>query len=57
LLDGRRATTHWGIAEHLRGKYPNVNWMPELLVTEDRNIYCGGGMNAALDLSLYLVER
>lgn len=57
LLDGRRATTHWGIAEHLRRKYPNVNWMPELLVTEDHNLYCGGGMNAALDLSLYLVER
>jgi transcriptional regulator GlxA family with amidase domain len=57
LLDGRRATTHWGIAEHLRKKYPRVNWMPELLVTEDRNLYCGGGMNAALDLSLYLVER
>ena len=57
LLNGRRATTHWGIAERLRAKYPQVNWMPELLVTEDRDLYCGGGMNAALDLSLYLAER
>ena len=31
--------------------------MPELMVTEDRDFYCGGGMHAALDLSLYLVEK
>jgi transcriptional regulator GlxA family with amidase domain len=57
LLDGRRATTHWGLAEQLRQKYPKVKWMPELMVTEDRGVYCGGGVNASLDLSLYLVER
>jgi len=57
LLDGKRATTHWGLAERFREKYPKVKWMPELMVTEDRGLYCGGGVNAALDLSLYLVER
>jgi len=57
LLDGKRATTHWGLAERFREKYPRVKWMPELMVTEDRGFYCGGGVNAALDLSLYLVER
>ena len=57
LLDGKRATTHWGLAEVFRQKYPRVNWMPELMVTEDRGFYCGGGVNASLDLSIYLVER
>ena len=38
-------------------KYPRVKWMPELMVTEDRGFYCGGGVNASLDLSIYLVER
>ena len=57
LLDGRRATTHWGLAERFREKYPLVKWMPELMVTEDHGFYCGGGVNASLDLSLYLVER
>ena len=56
LLDGKRATTHWALAERFREKYPKVRWMPELMVTEDRGFYCGGGVNAALDLSLYLVE-
>lgn len=57
LLDGKRATTHWGLAEQFRQKYPRVKWMPELMVTEDRGLYCGGGVNASLDLSIYLVER
>jgi transcriptional regulator GlxA family with amidase domain len=57
LLDGKRATTHWGLAERFREKYPRVKWMPELMVTEDRDFYCGGGVHAALDLSLYLVEK
>jgi len=57
FLDGKRATTHWGLAERFRELYPKVKWMPELMVTEDRGFYCGGGVNASLDLSLYLVEK
>ena len=57
MLDGKRATTHWGLAERFRQKYPKVKWMPELMVTEDHGFYCGGGVHAALDLSLYLVEK
>ena len=57
LLDGKRATTHWGIADEFRKKYPKVQWMPDLMVTEDRGFYCGGGVNASFDLSLYLVEH
>ncbi len=57
LLDGKRATTHWSLGERFRQMYPKVKWMPELMVTEDQNFYTGGGVNAALDLSLYLVER
>jgi transcriptional regulator GlxA family with amidase domain len=57
LLDGRKATTHWAIAEQFRVRYPKVDWNPELFITESDNIYCGGGVYAALDLCLYLVER
>jgi transcriptional regulator GlxA family with amidase domain len=57
MLDGHRATTHWGLAERFRQMYPRVHWMPEFMVTEDRGFYCGGGVHAALDLSLYLVEK
>ncbi len=57
MLDGKRATTHWSLADRFRQKYPKVKWTPELMVTEDGNFYCGGGVNASLDLALYLVER
>jgi transcriptional regulator GlxA family with amidase domain len=57
LLDGRPATTHWGVAEEFGRRYPKVDWRTDLLITEDAGLFCGGGVNAATDLSLYLVER
>jgi transcriptional regulator GlxA family with amidase domain len=57
LLDGRCATTHWAVADELRARYPAVHWKAEQFVTEDDRIFCGGGVYAAVDLSLYLVER
>lgn len=57
LLDGRQATTHWGVAEHYRQRYPAVRWRPEQFVTEDRRMLCSGGVYGAADLSLYLVEK
>jgi transcriptional regulator GlxA family with amidase domain len=57
LLDGRRATTHWAVAEDYKKRYPKVDWQPQLLVTEDRGVFCGGGVYAAIDLALYIVEK
>jgi transcriptional regulator GlxA family with amidase domain len=57
ILDGKRATTHWGVAEILRNRYPKVRWQTEQFVTEDGRIFCSGGVYAAIDLSLYLVEK
>lgn len=57
LLDGKAATTHWGLAEEYRARFPAVDWRPADLVTEEDGLYCGGGVYAALDLSLYLVEK
>lgn len=57
LLDQHRATTHWGVAERYRERYPRVCWQPEHFVTEDNGLFCGGGVYAAIDLSLYLVEK
>ena len=57
LLDNRRATTHWCVAEQYRQRYPKVRWQPEHFITEDGGLFCGGGVYAAIDLSLYLVEK
>ena len=57
LLDGKPATTHWGLVDLYRQKYPQVDWQPERFVTDADNVYCSGGVYASLDLSLYLVEK
>lgn len=57
LLDGRQATTHWAVADTLRQRYPKVHWRPEMFVTEDGRVLCSGGVYAAVDVSLYLVEK
>jgi transcriptional regulator GlxA family with amidase domain len=57
LLEGRPATTHWGVVERARLLYPKVNWKADRFVTESENVFCGGGLYASIDLSLYLVEH
>ncbi|MCL7945421.1 helix-turn-helix domain-containing protein [Marinobacter sp. ATCH36] len=57
LLDGKSATTHWGLVDVCRQRYPLVNWQPERILTDSENIVCGGGVYSAVDLSLYLVEK
>ena len=57
LLDGHRATTHWALVENYRERFPDVCWQPESMVTEDDGLFCGGGVYAATDLALYLVQR
>jgi transcriptional regulator GlxA family with amidase domain len=57
VLDGRPATTHWAVVEQARALYPDVDWKADRFVTESENIFCGGGLYASIDLSLYLVEH
>ncbi|MDR7273210.1 transcriptional regulator GlxA family with amidase domain [Pelomonas saccharophila] len=57
LLDGRRGTTHWAAVNVFRERYPQVQWCPDEFVTEDGRVLCSGGVYAAVDLSLYLVEK
>lgn len=57
LLEGRRATTHWAIAPEFQKRWPKVDWRPDVFVTEDARLLCSGGLTAAADVSLYLVEK
>jgi transcriptional regulator GlxA family with amidase domain len=57
LLDGKIATTHWAAAADIAARYPAVCWRPDLLITEDARLLCSGGVYAAIDVSLYLVEK
>jgi transcriptional regulator GlxA family with amidase domain len=57
LLDGRKATTHWGLANQFRQLFPKVDLRSDLMVTEEERLFCGGGITADLNLSLHLIEK
>lgn len=56
LLDGRRATTHWGAIEALREAAPGARIEPDALYTQDGRISTSAGVTAGIDLALALVE-
>jgi transcriptional regulator GlxA family with amidase domain len=57
LLNGRAATTHWAFTDLFREYFPLVDLQPERMITDEGKIYCSAGFTAAIDLSLYLVEK
>jgi len=57
LLDGKSATLHWGFAELFRKKYPRVKLDQDQMYLDHGRLYCSAGVNAGMDLSLYLVEK
>jgi len=57
LLDGKAATLHWGFTEIFRKKYPKIQLKRDQMYLDQGRLYCSAGVNAGLDLSLYLVEK
>lgn len=56
LLDGYRATTHWGTCDFLAERWPAVEVQPDQIYVHDRNRWTSAGVTAGIDLSLALVE-
>ena len=57
LLNGKTATTHWGLAKQFKKSFPEVDLRTDLLVTDEGRLFCAGGISADLNLSLYLIEK
>lgn len=55
LLDGRKATTHWSMAQLLADRFPNVQVDPSPIWVKDDHIYTSAGVSAGIDLALRLV--
>jgi transcriptional regulator GlxA family with amidase domain len=56
LLDGRRATTHWGGARNLKRMYPKIRVDEDRIFINDGNYWTSAGMTACIDLCLAMVE-
>lgn len=57
LLDGLRATTHWGAADALAAAYPGIEVDPDVLYVDNGPILTSAGAAAGLDLCLHLIRR
>ncbi|MFI1535376.1 GlxA family transcriptional regulator [Streptomyces anandii] len=57
LLDGRRATTHWHVAERFRRAFPRVTLDPDVLFVEDGRFLTSAGAASGVDICLHLVRQ
>jgi AraC family transcriptional activator FtrA len=57
LLDGRRATTHWGWTGELAARFPTVEVDAEALFVDEGEVATSAGLSAGIDLCLHLVRR
>ncbi|QTE02626.1 GlxA family transcriptional regulator [Streptomyces cyanogenus] len=56
LLDGRRATTHWQVADRFRTRYPQVDLDPDVLFVADGRILTSAGAASGVDICLHIVR-
>ncbi|MFF0160907.1 GlxA family transcriptional regulator [Streptomyces sp. NPDC005263] len=56
LLDGRKATTHWHVADLFRRTYPNVDLDPDVLFVHDGRILTSAGAASGVDVCLHVVR-
>lgn len=57
VLDGKRATTHWGVAERLQADFPAIQVDMDAIFIRSGNVWTSAGVTAGIDLALALVEE
>lgn len=57
LLDGRRATTHWSYARHMRELFPDVRVEEDRIFINEGSVWTSAGLTAGLDLAVALIEK
>lgn len=57
LLDEKSCSTHWMYVETLKNRFPKVNVVNDLIITEENGLYTSGGATSYWNLLLHLVEK
>jgi transcriptional regulator GlxA family with amidase domain len=57
LLDKRRVTTHWAVADRLAEMFPSITVDADAIHVRDGRLRTAAGVTAGLDLALALVEE
>lgn len=56
LLDGRRATTHWGFADELAKRFPAIEVDAAALYVDEGAVMTSAGLSAGIDLCLHVIR-
>ncbi|WP_089314856.1 GlxA family transcriptional regulator [Actinomadura mexicana] len=56
LLDGRKATTHWALADELAAHFPHVQVDPDVLYVDHGDVATSAGAGAGIDLCMHLIR-
>lgn len=57
VLDGKRATTHWAVAQQLQANHPAVVVDADAIFVRSDNLWTSAGVTAGIDLALAFVEE
>ncbi|MER7675575.1 MULTISPECIES: GlxA family transcriptional regulator [unclassified Streptomyces] len=57
LLEGRRATTHWQLADQFRRTYPGVDLDPDVLFVDDGTVLTSAGAASGVDICLHILRK
>jgi len=57
LLDGKRATTHWGNSSHFARVFPNVAMDSDRIYIREGNVWTSAGVTAGIDMALAMIAE
>ena len=57
LLEGKRATTHWGQSARLASLFPNVEVDSDRIYVREGNIWTSAGVTAGIDMALAMIAE
>jgi len=57
LLNGHSCTAHWNDMDDILRRYPEVNFLSDMVITDQDGIYTSGGAFSSLNLILYMIDK
>ncbi|PSL42872.1 AraC family transcriptional regulator with amidase-like domain [Chitinophaga niastensis] len=57
LLSGKSCTSHWNSLDNMRQRYPEIEILSDIVMTDQDGLYTSGGAFISLNLVLYLIEK
>ncbi|MBE5106761.1 DJ-1/PfpI family protein [Bacillus thuringiensis] len=57
LLEGLKATTHWGSIDNFKNEFPNVQVLENVKFVDEGHIITSAGISAGINMSFHIVKN